>query len=86
MTVLVLGLPGKGRDQGEVLWKNVVFIWSHILKNVQQMLTIKGEATEQSNFHLVPHFEECSASVTINGEFIFWEFHATLGTCHKRQS
>ncbi len=30
------------------------------------MLTIKGEATEQSNFHLVPHFEECSASATIN--------------------
>ncbi len=50
------------------------------------MLTIKGEATEQSNFHLVPHFEECSASVTINCEFSFWEFRATLGTCHKRQS
>ncbi len=34
---------------------------------------------EQSSFHLVPHYEECSASVTINCEFIFWEFHATLG-------
>ncbi len=52
------------------------------MKNVQQMLTVKGETTEQSNFHLVPHFEECSASVTINCEFIFGNFiqHLELAT------
>jgi len=43
-------------------------------------LVYRGETTEWCNFHFVPHFEDCSPSVTpiiVNWEFNFWELWET---------
>ncbi len=63
---------------GEFTQKWCSFNQSHILRNVHKVLV---ERVYMMEFHLVPHFEECSSGVVTVDCRVHY-----LGTCHKVQS